>query len=84
MATSRKKPLHLGLPARLRDVRAERGLSLRQLAIDAGVGPSTPHQIEGKPGRQVSTEIVEKLAGALGVSPAWLAYGLGPRETGKG
>ena len=52
------------------------GLSLRALARAADLAPTTISNIEE--GRSLpSVETAEKLAGALGVSPCWLAYGEG-------
>jgi transcriptional regulator with XRE-family HTH domain len=55
--------------ASLREVRAERLLTIRGLAQEAGVAPSTVYLIEA--GRTVPRlSVVRRLATALGVPPA--------------
>lgn len=72
----RKKRLADGFPARLRQARKQKGLTLQQTADAIGLGTraavssmerTTPAGLKG----------VEDLAAALGVRPAWLAYGDG-------
>ncbi len=75
----KRNPLHQGLSDRLKKERKAQRLSFRALALRAEVGIGTPQNIEVE--RNAATlEVVEKLARALGVSPAWLAFGMGPRE----
>jgi transcriptional regulator with XRE-family HTH domain len=75
----KRNPLHQGLADRLKKERKLQRLSFRALALRAEVGIGTPQNIEVE--RNAATlEVVEKLARALGVSPAWLAFGMGPRE----
>ena len=72
-----------GLPARLREAREACGLSMRELSrrADASVvlvrstevGASLPNLVR-----------LEALAKALGLSPCWLAYGVGEREARRG
>jgi transcriptional regulator with XRE-family HTH domain len=58
--------------ASLRAVRAERLLSIRALAQQAGVAPSTVYLIEA--GRSVPRfSVMRRLADALGVEPAAIA-----------
>ena len=67
----------MSLAQRLRDARTAKNYTYGELARLAGI-PSrqTVYNIEA--GRQVaSIEQVAKLAAALGVSPAWLAFGEG-------
>jgi transcriptional regulator with XRE-family HTH domain len=55
--------------ASLREIRAERLLSIRQLAVDAGVAPSTIYLIES--GRSTPRlSVVRRVAAALQVEPA--------------
>lgn len=66
----------MGLAQRLRDARTAKNYTYGELARLAGI-PSrqTVYNIEA--GRQVaSIDQVAKLAAALGVSPAWLAFGI--------
>lgn len=67
-----------GLAERARSTRAERGLSALGLAKAAGLTDGAVRSVES--GRQPSLATLEALAVALGVSPAWLAFGEGPRE----
>lgn len=67
-----------GLAERARSTRAERGLSALGLAKAAGLTDGAVRSVES--GRQPSLATLEALAVALGVSPAWLAFGTGPRE----
>lgn len=68
----------LGVAARLREARQARGLSVRVLATAAGVSHTAVGNVES--GTMPGLDTAEALAVALGVSPAWLAYGLGPME----
>ena len=72
------KLLALGVAARLREARQARGLSVRILAAAAGVSHTAVGNVEQ--GTMPGLDTAEALAIALGVSPAWLAYGLGPME----
>jgi transcriptional regulator with XRE-family HTH domain len=68
-----------GVASRLRQTRAARGLTMRALARAAGLTDTAVRSTEtgaSMPG--IAT--VEAFAIALGVSPGWLAYGLGPME----
>lgn len=68
-----------GLGARLFQVRKAAGLGLIKLGKMAGVSHSTIGDIEK--GRQLpAVDTVERLARALKVRPAWLAFGDGQRE----
>lgn len=65
------------LAARLREARTAHRLSLREVGRRAGSSGSQVQQTEQ--GRTIPTlSTVEQLARALGISPAWLAFGLGP------
>lgn len=67
------------LGERLFEARQARGFGMRKLSQLAHVGEATINDIEK--GRQgAATDTVERLALALGVRPAWLAYGDEPRE----
>jgi transcriptional regulator with XRE-family HTH domain len=68
-----------GVASRLRETRLARGLTMRALARAAGLTDTAVRSTEtgaSMPG--IAT--VEAFAIALGVSPGWLAYGLGPME----
>lgn len=73
-----KNPLYFGFPARLRRARRAAGMNHVTLARAAGLGSkSTSHRLGA--GEHVPTVgTCEKLARALGVSAAWLAYGPEP------
>jgi transcriptional regulator with XRE-family HTH domain len=63
---------------RLRSIRTERGYTRTDLARMAERSPPTIAAIED--GGQAGVDTIEALAKALGVSPGWLAYGVGPME----
>lgn len=67
----------LEMGARLQAVRTEQGQSKASLARLAALNPGSIAGIEN--GGQAGVDTIERLAKALGVSPAWLAYGLGER-----
>jgi transcriptional regulator with XRE-family HTH domain len=67
-----------GLAARLRQLRDELGLSLAEVGKYAGSSGAAVLAVER--GTLPTIASLENLATALGVSPAWLAFGLGPRE----
>lgn len=66
------------LAARVEAARAALGVSMREVARRADLTEGTVRSAEG--GRLPAIDTVEQLAKALGVNPAWLAFGLGPRE----
>lgn len=68
-----------GLSARLREVRKARGLSMRELARQAAASVVLVRSTECGASLPNLARL-EALAKALGVSPAWLAYGEGPME----
>lgn len=65
-------------PARLRQARVDRKMSIRTLAAAAEVCPSSVATYE-RDGSSPSIEICYRLSVALRVSPCWLAYGVCPR-----
>lgn len=70
--------LSAGLPARLLQLRQERGLSRLQL----GQRSETSHtfiRMTETAATVPNIAKVEQLAKALGVSPCWLAFGVGPQ-----
>lgn len=67
----------LGVAARLRTTRIEQDLSVLAVATAAGVSHTAVGNIER--GTMPGLDTTEALAIALGVSPGWLGYGLGPR-----
>lgn len=66
------------LPQRLRRVLDERDLSLRHVDRTAQVATGATRSI--LLGSTPAIDTVESIAKALAVSPAWLAFGLGPFE----
>ena len=67
-----------GVALRLRQTRMHHGLSVLALATAAGLSHTAVGNVER--GTMPGLDTAEALAVALGVSPAWLAYGLGPME----
>ena len=68
-----------GIAGRLRQQRTLRGLTMRAVSELAGLSHPTTRSTEtGTTIPSIAT--AEALANALGVSPGWLAYGLGPVE----
>lgn len=65
---------------RLKRARKERGLSARELSLSAGLSPSLVQMIEDQRSRLPGLDTIEKLAMVLGVSTAWLAFGVGPQS----
>lgn len=82
MVRGSPNPKHLGLPLRLRKARKQAGLTRMALAEQAGVGTPTVLYIEtGARLPEVGT--IARLAVALGLSAAWLAYGVGEQSSAK-
>lgn len=70
------------LPARLRSAREARGMSLRWVARESNLSAQSLSTTEL--GTTVPTvENIEAIAKALGVSPGWLAFGIGRGIDGK-
>ena len=67
-----------GMGARLASVRIERGLTKVALARLLDLSATAIANIEK--GAQTGVDVLESLAKALNVSPAWLAFCEGPRE----
>ncbi len=67
-----------GLGSRLSSIRTERGLTKAALVDATGLSSAAILGIER--GAEARVDTVERIAKALGVSPGWLAYGLGPME----
>lgn len=79
VAKPQTKTAHGGLAKRLGAMRALRGLSMRELEQRADAAGNLVRNTEA--GRSLPTlRTIEQLAKALGVSPAWLAYGEGPMD----
>lgn len=71
-----------GLPARITMAREALGLSMRQLGLTAGLtGPAVEKMEKGRSVPRLDN--VEALAKALGVSPGWLAFGVGRGPDGR-
>ena len=66
-----------GMGARLQAVRVERDFTKAALARLVELSPSSFAKIEN--GGQTGVDVLEALAQALGVSPGWLAFGVGPQ-----
>lgn len=83
----RKNPLHFGLPLRLQKARRAAHLSFDSVATLAGMtdGSSVAH-LERKAGHVPRLDTVERIAYALDLSPAFLAFGIageaGPLKKG--
>jgi len=67
-----------GMGTRLQQLRVEQGHTKAALARLVGLSPSTVADIEN--GAQTGVEVIEALAKALCISPAWLAFNQGSRE----
>ena len=75
MVRGRRNPRYLGLPGRLK--RARENLSFNSVAAAAGLSDgNTIFQLERKQGHVPRLDTVEKVAYGLGLSPAFLAYGI--------
>lgn len=74
-AAAEQVPGCAGFAGRVRDARAALGLSAREVDRRAGIGEGgvSDLAVRGQP----SLDTLEKLAKALQVSPAWLAFGQG-------
>ncbi len=73
----RRNPLYFGLAARLKKARSEACLSFDSVAVASGRSDgNTVFQLERKRGHVPRLDTVEQIAYALGLSPAFLAYGL--------
>lgn len=73
----RRNPRYLKLPKRLKKARKAKGLSSCALSQTAGLANSVVGYIEEE-SRIPRITTVARLAEALGISPSWLAYGIGP------
>lgn len=67
-----------GVAQRLADARAARGLSVLAVAKLAGLSHTAVGNVER--GTMPTLATAEALAKALDLSPAWLAFGIGPQE----
>jgi transcriptional regulator with XRE-family HTH domain len=67
-----------GMGARLQQLRVEQGHTKAALARLVGLSPSTVADIEN--GAQTGVEVIEALAKAVCISPAWLVFNQGSRE----
>lgn len=80
MVRGKRNPAHVGLPSRLKKARRHSGLRRLPLAEKGGASPSSVGDIET--GKQIPTVgMIARLASALSVSAAWLAFGLGEMHT---
>jgi len=76
MVSGRKNPLFFGMAVRLQQCRRQAGLKLLSMAQKAGLATATGRDIE-QGIRLPTIATVVRLAVALEVSAAWLAYGIG-------
>lgn len=73
----RKNPRYFGLASRLKRARKNTSLSFASVAEAAALTEAnTVWHLEQKPGHVPRLDTVEKIAYALGISPAFLAYGV--------
>ena len=82
MVRGRKNPLHRGLPARLRKARRIAELTPKAVVQRMGGDQALVREIEGRQ-RLPTVGTLARLAAALKVTPAWLAYGIGEPATGQ-
>jgi len=75
MVRGRKNPLHFGLPTRLRRAREAAKLTPKAVVQKMGGDQATVRAIE-QGARIPTVGTIARLAAALRVSPAWLAYGI--------
>ena len=66
--------LSAGCAARVTAARLDTGLSMRTLSVAAGVSVQTWSKVEGGTAMP-KVDSLERMAVALDVAPAWLAYG---------
>ena len=82
MVRGHKNPLHHGLPARLRKARRTAELTPKAVVQRMGGDQALVREIED--GQRLPTVgTLARLAAALEVTPAWLAYGIGEPATGQ-
>lgn len=80
MVRGSPNPKYRRLPLRLRKARKQSGLTRMALAQASGV--STPTALYVETGQQIPTVgTIARLATALAVSAAWLAYGIGEQAS---
>ena len=76
-ATAQRTASCDGMGARLQGARLQAGYSKAAVARLVDLSPSAYAKIEN--GGQSGVDVIESLANALGVSPGWLAFGVGPQ-----
>ena len=84
----RYRPLHIGWQNGGMDIRerinavikASATMSVRNVSLAAGLSDSALHKFLTGSTVSLTLDTVDKLAEALGVDPAWLAYGEGSPE----
>lgn len=67
------------LAQRIRKVRKERGYTQTQLALEANISQGAIWQIEN--GEVAKSRHIESIAAILGVTPGWLEYGDGTKQS---
>jgi ribosome-binding protein aMBF1 (putative translation factor) len=70
-----------GLAARAQEARTALGLAVKELARQSMTSPAEIRAVES--GTMPLLDTLEKIAVGLGVSPAWLAFGIGPMHLPK-
>lgn len=71
----------MDIRARIRAVIADHaGMTVRNVSLAAGLSDSALHKFLTGSTTSLTLDTVDKLAEALGVDPAWLAYGEGTPE----
>lgn len=77
----RKNPSYYGLPDRLRRARQRADMTRTTASLAAGLSNEAASQIEQRQ-RLPRIDTIERLAGTLSVSSAWLAFGEGDEVAG--
>lgn len=75
----RKNPFHFALATRLKQSQRQSALTRLPLSKKAGISDTTIADIE-RGQRLPTVGTIARIAGALGLSAAWLAYGLGEQD----
>lgn len=76
MTRGRPNPLHYRLAERLKQARRAVAETRKGVSLAAGAGKTAVHSIEVE-GHTPAADQIEGIARAMGVSPGWLAYGMG-------
>ena len=63
-----------GWKKRLEEAREYQGLSMRELGLNAGLGPTSYRYIVNT-AHTIELATIDRLAATLGVSPVWISFG---------